>query len=195
MRKKLLLAIVFSLGIWSYMLVMAMPSRIGSAAIPPATDPARGDDGITALFSPSGGCTEAIVSEIGKAAQSLDIQAYVFTSPAISGAVLEANKRGVHIRIVLDKSQRSDHNSAATLLANRGIPVYVDDQHGIAHNKLILIDGKVLITGSFNFSKASEERNAENLLIIRNHPKLMADYQANFERHQSHSVPLQPAAM
>ena len=69
----------------------------------------------------------------------------------------------------------------------------IDAEHAIAHNKVILIDGGTVITGSFNFSKAAEERNAENLLVIRD-TGLEAKYLANFELHRQHSRHYAPPA-
>ena len=88
---------------------------------------------------------------------------------------------------VLDKSQETEKYSSATFVANAGIPVFIDDKHRIAHNKIILIDEATIITGSFNFTKAAEENNAENLLVIEGKPKLMAAYQKNFREHKEHS--------
>ncbi|HET6250397.1 MAG TPA: phospholipase D family protein [Tepidisphaeraceae bacterium] len=189
MRKKLLLAIAFSLGIWAYLLVLAAP-RFGSASA--SVNNPGAEDGINAFFSPNGGCTDAIVTELSKATKSIDVQAYSFTSPPLAQALVDANNRGVMVRIVLDKGQRTDHYSSATFFLNHHVPVYIDDQHAIAHNKIMLIDGKVLITGSFNFTRASEDRNAENLLIIHDRPKLLAAYVGNFEHHFGHSIPMVP---
>ena len=50
----------------------------------------------------------------------------------------------------------------------------------------MIIDGETVITGSFNFSKAAEERNAENLLIIRDR-ELAGRYTANWKVHEGHS--------
>jgi phosphatidylserine/phosphatidylglycerophosphate/cardiolipin synthase-like enzyme len=185
MRKQLLLAIAFSLGIWAYLLAGTPPRHAGAAQ---TGEPAN-EDGITALFSPSGGCTDAIVSEVGKAAHTLDVQAYAFTSQPIAQAVVDAATRGVRVRVILDKAQRADHASAAEFLAGHGVAVYVDEQHAIAHNKVLIIDGREVITGSFNFTKSAEERNAENLLILHDRPKLAATYDSNFEHHLFHSTP------
>ncbi|MFI5377987.1 MAG: phospholipase D family protein [Tepidisphaerales bacterium] len=142
---------------------------------------------ITAHFSPKGGCTDAIVATIGEARQTLDVQAYSFTSVPIAQAVVAACNRGVKVRVVLDKSERTDKYSSATFLKNHQVPVYIDDQHAIAHNKIVIVDGQTLITGSFNFSKKAEEENAENLLVIRGNPELLKEYMANFEKHMGHS--------
>lgn len=142
---------------------------------------------IRVLFSPGGGCTDAIVREIGRARNSVDVQAYSFTSAPIAKAVTDAHARGVKVRIILDKSQRTERYSSATFLKNHDVPVFIDDEHAIAHNKVILIDRKTVITGSFNFSKAAEERNAENLLIIEGRPDLASAYTENFEEHLHHT--------
>src|ERR1700691_3327348 len=120
MRKKLLLAIAFSLGIWAYVLMLAAGPRTSSATAP-VMDP---EEGIMALFSPSGGCTEAIGAEINKATQTLDIQGYTSTSAPIAQAVTMAYDRGVKIRVLLDKSQRTDRNSVAIYLHTHHVPVY-----------------------------------------------------------------------
>ncbi len=58
----------------------------------------------------------------------------------------------------------------------------------IAHNKIMVIDANTVVTGSFNFTKAAEERNAENVLIIRNRD-LAARYIGNWNKHAKHSEP------
>jgi phosphatidylserine/phosphatidylglycerophosphate/cardiolipin synthase-like enzyme len=105
-------------------------------------------------FSPRGGCTEAIIKELDKAKSSILVQAYSFTSAPSAKALLNAHKRGVKVEVILDKSQRTQQYSSATFLHNQGIPVKIDAQHAIAHNKVMIIDGETVITGSFNFTKA-----------------------------------------
>lgn len=137
-------------------------------------------------FSPRGGATQAIVDAIGGARQSVRVQAYSFTSKPIAAALLAAHKRGVDVRVILDDSQVGDRYSAADFLANQGIATLIDSAHAIAHNKVMVIDDETVITGSFNFSRAAEERNAENLLVIRD-PRLASRYTANWRVHESHS--------
>jgi len=142
---------------------------------------------ITVYFSPAGGCTDAIVSALGQAKQTVLVQAYSFTSAPIAKALLDASKRNVTVKVILDKSQRTQNYSEADFLAHAGIPVWIDDRHAIAHNKIMILDGEMVITGSFNFSKAAEEHNAENLLVIRS-PELAQKYVANWKEHLGHSV-------
>ena len=159
------------------------------STIPVFAAPMPATGTIETCFSPKGGCTETIVNEIENAKSELLIQAYSFTSVPIAKAVIAAKKRGVKIEALLDKSQRSGKYTAATFLINAGIPVLIDAQHAIAHNKIIVIDRKTLITGSFNFTKAAEEKNAENLLVIKGNPPLVLLYIQNFDHHKRHSEP------
>jgi phosphatidylserine/phosphatidylglycerophosphate/cardiolipin synthase-like enzyme len=137
-------------------------------------------------FSPNGGCTDAIIKEINQAKQEVLVQAYSFTSVPIAKALLNAHKRGVKIEAILDKSQRKEKYTSATFLANSGIPTYIDHKHAIAHNKIIIVDRTTVITGSFNFTKAAEEKNAENLLIITS-ADMAKLYLENWMEHKKHS--------
>jgi phosphatidylserine/phosphatidylglycerophosphate/cardiolipin synthase-like enzyme len=143
---------------------------------------------IRVYFSPRGGCTDAILSEINQAKTEILLQAYSFTSTPIAQALIRAHQRGVKISAVLDKSNRGKKYSAATFLQNLGIPVFIDGQHAIAHNKIMIIDNRVVITGSFNFTIAAENKNAENLLILDDLPDLTRAYRENFHNHLRHAV-------
>jgi phosphatidylserine/phosphatidylglycerophosphate/cardiolipin synthase-like enzyme len=121
---------------------------------------------IQVFFSPNGGCTSAITNELAKAKQTVFVQAYSFTSAPIAKAVVDAHRRGVNVKVILDKSQRTEKYSSADFLRNAGVPTQIDTKHAIAHNKIMIIDGQTILTGSFNFTKSAEEKNAENLLVI-----------------------------
>ena len=139
-------------------------------------------------FSPKGGCTESIVNQIKAAKSEILVQAYSFTSASIAKALTDAFKRGVRVETILDKSQRRERYTSATFISNAGIPTYIDSKHAIAHNKIMIIDKETVITGSFNFTKAAEEKNAENLLIIKE-KDLAKLYIDNWYKHKEHSEP------
>jgi phosphatidylserine/phosphatidylglycerophosphate/cardiolipin synthase-like enzyme len=143
---------------------------------------------IRVYFSPNGGCTDAILKQINQAKTEILIQAYSFTSKPIAQALIAAQRRGVKITAVLDKSNWTQKYSAATFLKNVGVPVFIDDKHAIAHNKVMIIDNRVVITGSFNFTMGAETKNAENLLILEDMPDLTRAYRENFQKHLRHSV-------
>ncbi len=172
--------------------------RLFAAPTAPATSPAQPyrqtatPSGTIPLpetyFSPKGGCTQAIVRELKAARQSILIQAYSFTSAPIAAALVEAARRGVLIEVVLDKSNKTGKYSAADFVAHAGIPTWLDEKHAIAHNKVMILDEATVITGSFNFTKAAEESNAENILILRS-PELASRYTQQFIEHRRHSTP------
>jgi phosphatidylserine/phosphatidylglycerophosphate/cardiolipin synthase-like enzyme len=124
-------------------------------------------------FSPQGGFSAAVVEQLDRAKQSIRVQEYSFTSPPIAKAIVDAKRRGLDIEILLDKGQRTEKYSSADFVAHAGIPTFIDAVHAIAHNKVMVIDGEVVLTGSFNFTKAAEDRNAEDLLVI--HDKSIAE--------------------
>jgi phosphatidylserine/phosphatidylglycerophosphate/cardiolipin synthase-like enzyme len=150
------------------------------------TQPVASDDGVSVYFSPNGGCTAAILREIGAARQSVHVQAAQFTSSAIAKALVAAHNRGIDVQVVVDH-HKSENKTQADRLQDAGIPTFTDARHGTAHNKVILVDGKVVITGSFNFTKDSETENAENLVFLRDKPAVAAAYEENFRRHLEHS--------
>ena len=88
--------------------------------------------------------------------------------------------------VILDKSQKKDGYSPATFFANQGIPAYIDSIHAIAHDKVMIIDQETVITGSFNFTKSAETKNAENVLIIRS-SELAGLYRENWIKHKAHA--------
>jgi phosphatidylserine/phosphatidylglycerophosphate/cardiolipin synthase-like enzyme len=90
--------------------------------------------------------------------------------------------------MLLPNSQRTETYASADFLANQGMSTMIDANHAIAHNKVIVIDGEVIITGSFNFTKAAQEKNAENVLIIRDQA-VAAQYTQNWDAHRQHSQP------
>lgn len=86
----------------------------------------------------------------------------------------------------MDKSNLTEKYSSVNFLVNNGIPTRIDAAHAIAHNKIMIIDGETVITGSFNFTRAAEEKNAENLLAIRD-KNLAVRYAENWQEHAQHS--------
>ena len=140
------------------------------------------------FFSPEGGCTDAIVREVRSASRSVHVQAFSFTSQPIARALSEASKRGVEVAVIFDQGIVQDPHAAMDILVTAGVPWFLDREHSIAHNKVIVIDDSVVVTGSFNFTTAAEHHNAENVLVIHD-IDLAARYQANWKLHRAHSQP------
>lgn len=141
-------------------------------------------------FTPGDNCTQYIVNAIDNAKQSILVQAYSFTSRPIGRALLDAKDRGVTVKVILDKSQyRESGYSSAKFFQNHNVPVWIDNNVVIAHNKVMIIDGRVVITGSFNFTRAAQQDNAENSLIITN-PELARRYMQNWNNRMQASQAL-----
>lgn len=147
------------------------------------------DQTIEVGFSPDAGAEQLVLKSIDSARTSIRLAAYSFTSKSVIQALIEARRRGVDVRCVLDKSNADDRGgqSGANLLANAAIPVKIDSAHAIQHSKTIVIDGRHVETGSFNFSSAAAHKNAENALVIWNNPGLAKIYGDEWEKHWHHS--------
>jgi phosphatidylserine/phosphatidylglycerophosphate/cardiolipin synthase-like enzyme len=178
MRKLILLMLLF--------LLVPAQGGVQARSISAGKTHSVDSSNISVYFSPHGGCTEAVVQALDSADSEVLVQAYSFTSAPIAKALVEAHKRGVKVEVILDKSQRTERYSSADFLAHAGIPTYIDAAHAIAHNKVMVIDRDTVVTGSFNFTKAAETRNAENLLVIRS-AELADKYRQNWNRHLKHS--------
>jgi phosphatidylserine/phosphatidylglycerophosphate/cardiolipin synthase-like enzyme len=139
------------------------------------------------FFSPKGGCTERVVGEIHKARREILVMAYSFTSKAISEALIAAHKRGVTVEIVLDHSNEKEDHTDLHLILDAGLQPLIDAKHAIAHNKIMILDRRTVLTGSFNFTNQAEHENAENLVVLHHHRELVAAYRENFEAHRNHA--------
>jgi len=140
-------------------------------------------------FSLRGGCTDAVIAELLAARREVLVLAYSFTSRPIAEALVATSGRGVKVTIVLDHSNEKEAHTELPFLLGHGLRVLIDPHHAIAHNKVMLIDGHVVVTGSFNFTNQAEHENAENLLILRGQRELVRRYRADFEAHEAHSRP------
>lgn len=146
-------------------------------------------------FSPKGSCTEAVVAQIKSARHEILVQAYSFSSKPIAQALVDAKARGVHVEIILDRSNEQEAYSDLAFFQEQGLVPALDAHHAIAHNKVMILDKGTLITGSFNFTHQAEMDNAENLLVLKGHPELVRLYRENFLAHKAHSqAPVQKRA-
>jgi phospholipase D len=122
---------------------------------------------VETCFTPPSGCGKTIAKAISKAQESIYMQAYGLTAQEIVDELVKAHNRGVKVRVLLDKSNLTDRYTKMQQLISAGIDVSIDKVPGIAHNKVIIIDKSKVITGSFNFTNSADNRNAENVIIIK----------------------------
>lgn len=141
-------------------------------------------------FSPGAAPREAIVRILDAAQREIRVQAYGFSSPSIAKALVDAHRRGVDVIALLDKSNVTANYSAADFLAHAGVLTWIDKKHPIAHNKIMIVDGAIVLTGSFNFT-GNAEKNGENLVVIRD-DAIASKYLLNFAEHLQHSESYTP---
>ena len=142
-------------------------------------------------FTPGAKCTDLIVKQIDEAKKSIYVQAYGFTSPPIIEAVGNAKGRGLEVKVILDKvNEIEKQGNGAKYLRSKNIEVLIDNKVAIAHNKVMVIDDKNIITGSFNFTKSAQDRNAENVLIILDDLTVAKKYITNWEKRAAVSKQL-----
>jgi phosphatidylserine/phosphatidylglycerophosphate/cardiolipin synthase-like enzyme len=134
---------------------------------------------ISALFSPGGGISRQIIREIDNAQSSVDVAVYSFTGRDIAKSLLNAQKRGVNVRIILDGGRAKNSTSSYILFRQNNMNQKLVEP--TMHNKFAIIDEKLLITGSYNWTVSAEKRNFENILSIRNSPAVVKQYKAQFD--------------
>ncbi|MEM4473737.1 MAG: phospholipase D family protein [Candidatus Bathyarchaeia archaeon] len=155
------------------------------------TPPIRTDQNLShevlgVYFSPRGGCANQVIHWIERANNSIYIMIYSFTLDSIGNAILDAYRRGVEVRVVFEKSQISQYSEYYRLKA-AGVMVRVDTNPHLMHHKVMIVDGVIVLTGSFNWSASAENENNENLIVIKS--KAVAEaYRAEFMKIWNQSV-------
>ena len=131
-------------------------------------------------FSPQDDCSSRLIGLINQAKESIFVEIYTFTDKDIADALISARKRGINVRVLFDKNQASIKPSLDEYLENSGISIKYDTG-GIMHNKVMIIDGSIVGTGSFNYTLSANKRNNENIVIIRD-KKTAKTYIEEFNR-------------
>jgi phosphatidylserine/phosphatidylglycerophosphate/cardiolipin synthase-like enzyme len=140
------------------------------------------------FFSPKGGCEAQLVKAINGAKKEVRVQCYSFTSFPILKALTTAHERGVDVKVILDFKWNKGAPQVANALKLAGVPVLFDGKHPIAHDKVTVIDGLTVLTGSFNYTAQADKFNAENLLVITD-AEIAKQYLNHWSDHAAHAVP------
>ena len=136
---------------------------------------------IVTHFSPDTDILSSLLREVGSAEKSIHFMAFSFTHDALGSAMRDRFESGIDIQGVFEERQISQYSEYEPMKA-AGMSVIQDRHKGTMHHKVIVIDAATVITGSYNFSKNAEERNSENLLIIKGNPDIAEAYLAEFDR-------------
>jgi len=124
---------------------------------------------LRAYFSPEEGCLNAIIYEIKLARKSIYVLAYLISSKKIVEALIKAHKKGIRIEVIFDSQCATEMKEVSKhkVLKEAGIKVLFNKKHKRLHDKVILIDSNIVITGSYNFTVGAERYNSENLVVIK----------------------------
>ncbi len=180
---------------WSLALLLTVPATIlsTSRSETPTTAPMLATTqpaiSIEPHFSPEEEIAPTIVKLIDNAQHSLDIAAFAFTHPDIANAVIRAHQRCVKVRMVMDMVNEREKNSLAPEIIKAGIPLRVRHKRGFQHSKYLIIDQSIIVTGSFNFTNSADDRNSENIVVIREAPKVERAFADDYELLVADSMP------
>ena len=118
-------------------------------------------------FSPEDNFRERLLTLINKATTSIHFMIYSFTNKEIADALINAQDRGVEVEGVFDKSWSSNRYSKDEYLEDAGIDIKYDGNPYTLHDKVMIIDDEIVVTGSYNFTNSANDKNEENSLIIK----------------------------
>jgi phosphatidylserine/phosphatidylglycerophosphate/cardiolipin synthase-like enzyme len=149
---------------------------------------------VAVAFSPADDIAGLIVDRIGQATQSVQVQAYLFTDRRIANALLAARRRGLDVEVIGDAAQNGTGGQPHLKALDRaGARVFLNGAYAAAHDKVVIVDGGLdqaaVITGSYNFTRAAQARNAENVVVISGNRAVTDRFVRNFALHRSQSRP------
>src|SRR3989338_1789267 len=170
----------------------------GVFALDPATSrpvPVADNASERVAFTPGDDAAGQIADAVRHARRQVLVQAFSFTNDRIAQALIEAHRRGVEVKLIADREQTENMDyGQVPKIAQAGVPVWLDGEHQSAHNKVMVIDAGTpaasVITGSFNFTRAAQGKNAENVVFISGNDSLADAYAQNWQRHLAHSQQL-----
>ncbi len=146
---------------------------------------------VLVIFGPEDDGIEHLVDMVRQAEDSIHFMAFSFTHDDLGEALVQQSRRGVDVRGVFEERNINSEFSETHRLACSGIDVRKDGNSGSMHHKVFVIDGTIVVTGSFNFSNNADRSNDENMVFL-NHTDLGAAYEQEFQRVWSESRPLEP---
>jgi len=142
---------------------------------------------IVTCFTPEQNCAELAIGAIDAAEHEILVSAYVLTNGSgIPAALIRAHDRGVDVRLVADRRAPCDLQEGVDAIASAGIAVWIDARARIPHEKALIIDRRVTIMGSYNFS-AGAARNSEDLNVVTS-LEVAETYAKHWQARQAVSV-------
>jgi phosphatidylserine/phosphatidylglycerophosphate/cardiolipin synthase-like enzyme len=148
---------------------------------------------VRVAFTPGDNIAAIIIEEMRAARSSIRVQAYLFTSASIANALVHALRRGVKVEVIADATEYENGNAPMlSRLLQAGASIYLNSAHKSSHNKIVIVDAgtprATVITGSYNFTRAAETQNAENVVVLSGSPEVTQRFSKNWEYHRTRST-------
>lgn len=138
-------------------------------------------------FSPGGNCADVVIRWIQRATDSIHVLMYSFTPNEVADAVISAKNRGVDVKIVMERDNINAAGGEYSRLKSAGVDIRVDSNPNLMHDKIAIIDGHFILTGSFNWTASAETHNNENLVVLDNSTWASA-FEAQFQQVYAQAI-------
>lgn len=164
---------------------------LGLTAMLAFSSAAQAAPGVEVGFSPEGSARALVLKVIGEARRSIQVLAYAFQAPDITEALVAAGKRGVEVRVVVDKERNMGKASRAAMdfVVRNGVALRTNERFHLHHDKTIIVDSLTIQTGSFNYAPSAETKNSENVVVIREMPEVAARFLSHWQSRWDGGVP------
>ena len=142
---------------------------------------------IDTYFSPDDHVLTVLYNLLSEADESIYFLAFSFTSNELGEIVRTQADAGLEVKGVMDKEQiASNTGTEFDPFRQAGLDVRIDGNDGQMHHKVFIVDEKIVVMGSYNFSRSAEERNDENIIIVYNE-NIARFFVDEFERVYAHA--------
>ena len=121
---------------------------------------------LRSYFCPYHSCQDVILNILSNAEKSIFVLSFTFTDHDIARSLVRKNQEGLEVKVVTDNFQNKQYWVEPFLVKNN-IDVKVNTGN-IQHNKVFIVDDNIVITGSYNPTRAAYTINNENILVIEN---------------------------
>ena len=156
---------------------MFLDDMFGDHTVPETPNPDINIEGsrVETFFSPDDGVADHLYEILADATDSIYFMAFSFTTDDLGEVIRAQAENGLDVAGVMEEQQvNSNIGTEYDLFKQAGLKVFLDGNEGQMHHKTMIIDGQIVVTGSYNFSRSAETRNDENLIVIYN--KQIADF-------------------
>lgn len=178
---------------WALVFAAAFLCAVVPAVARETRSETRSDTAVVVGFSPASGETSAedvVLQAIGLARTRIRVAMFTFTSRRIAAALVDARARGIDVAVVVDPDNGSGPRTALAILLDGGVALRSNGHYVNMHHKFMVVDGRHLQTGSYNYTYGAATKNAENALLLRDAPALTATYEREWQRLWDEAEPL-----